>query len=128
MSEQIEAQAAPATLSELEAQRAELDAKIQAAKAEAIAAAVNEVKALMEAKGVTLEMLGGRKARAPRAPKAPKEAKAGHPAKGSKVKAKYCGFDDNGNPVTWSGRGLQPKWLRSKLADGASLESFAVTA
>lgn len=123
MSEQIEAQAAPATLSELEAQRAELDAKIQAAKAEAIASAVAEVKALMEAKGVTLEMLGGRKARTPRAAAAaaPKQTRS---TKGAKVPAKYQGPDGE----TWSGRGLRPKWLREALAAGASLESLAVTA
>lgn len=111
-------------LSELEAQRAALDAQIAAAKAEAIASAVAEVKALMEAKGVTLEMLGGRKARAPRTPKAPKEANGTHPTKGSKVKAKYQGPDG----VTWSGRGLKPNWLRAELMKGAKLEDFAVTA
>ncbi len=110
-------------LSELEAQRAELDAKIQAAKAESIASAVAEVKALMEAKGVTLEMLGGRKARAPRAAKAPKEAKTTHPTKGSRVAPKYR------NPETgdtWSGRGLKPNWLRAAIMGGAKLEDFAV--
>lgn len=111
-------------LSELEAQRAALDAQIAAAKAEAIASAVAEVKALMEAKGVTLEMLGGRKARAPRTPKAPKEAKTTHPTKGKRVAAKYK------HPTTgetWSGRGLQPKWLREAIAAGAALESFQVS-
>lgn len=114
-------------LSELEAQRAALDAQIAAAKAEAIASAVNEVKALMESKGVTLEMLGGRKARAPRAASAistPKP-KALHPTKGKKVSPKYR------NPATgdtWSGRGLKPNWLRAAIMQGRQVEEFAVTA
>lgn len=112
-------------LSELEAQRAALDAQIAAAKAEAIAAAIAEVNTLMEAKGVTLEMLGGRKPRAPRTPKAPKEAKTGHPTRGSKVAPKFR------NPETgdtWSGRGLKPNWLRAAIMQGRQVEEFAVTA
>lgn len=110
-------------LSELEAQRAALDAQIAAAKAEAIASAVAEVKALMEAKGVTLEMLGGRKARAPRAPKAPKEAKTGHPTKGSRVAPKYR---DHMTGETWSGRGLMPKWLRERVDAGHSANEYRI--
>ena len=40
-----------------------------------------------------------------------------------KVPAKFC--DSQGN--TWSGRGLQPTWMRKALAAGASLDSFRVT-
>jgi len=39
-----------------------------------------------------------------------------------KVAPKYR--DASGN--TWSGRGLQPKWLRAAVAAGAPLETFAV--
>jgi DNA-binding protein H-NS len=27
---------------------------------------------------------------------------------------------------TWTGRGLQPKWLKSAIAGGAKLEDFAI--
>jgi DNA-binding protein H-NS len=39
-----------------------------------------------------------------------------------KAPVKYC--DSNGNQ--WSGRGLQPKWLREALASGNKLDSFLV--
>lgn len=116
MTEQVTAQAAPPTLAELEAQRAELDAKIAAAKQEAAQGAIAEVKALMAAKGVTLAMLSPRK---PRAASAPRGAKAS--TKGQKVPVKYVGPGGS-----WSGRGLQPKWLREAIAAGASIESFEV--
>jgi DNA-binding protein H-NS len=39
-----------------------------------------------------------------------------------KAASKYR--DANGNE--WSGRGLQPRWLRAELAKGTSLESFLI--
>jgi DNA-binding protein H-NS len=48
--------------------------------------------------------------------------KPGKPGSG-KVAAKYR------NAVTgeaWSGRGLQPRWLKAALASGAKLTDFAV--
>lgn len=117
MPEQVTAQAAPPTLAELEAQRAELDAKIAAAKTEAAQAGIAEVRALMAAKGVTLAMLSPRKPRAASAPRAAKTSTT----KGQKVPVKYVGPGGS-----WSGRGLQPKWLREAIEAGASIESFAV--
>jgi DNA-binding protein H-NS len=38
------------------------------------------------------------------------------------VAAKYK--DDQGN--SWSGRGLKPKWLTAALANGKTLQDFAV--
>lgn len=107
------------SLSELEAARAELDAKIAAAKAEAAQAGIAEVRALMAANGVTIAMLSPRK---PRAASAPRAAKAS--TKGQKVPVKYRDLAGQ----TWSGRGLQPKWLREALAEGFTIESFAVAA
>lgn len=113
------------TIAELEAQRAELDAKIAAAKAESMAGAIAAVKSLMESSGVTLEMLGGRKARAPRAAAADAKSKQSRSTKGGKVAAKYR---NSATGETWSGRGLKPNWLRAELMKGATLESFAVAA
>lgn len=105
------------TLAELKAQRAELDAKIEAAELAAKADAVAKVKALMVELGVTRRMLGGGGS-GPIKPAATRR----HPSAGTKIKPKYA--DKAGN--TWSGRGLQPKWLRDAIAGGAALESFEV--
>lgn len=104
------------TLAELEAQRADIEAKIAAAKQAAMADSVSRVKALMDELGVTLRMLGTR------SQAASKPSKQRHTSAGKKVAIKYRDGDGN----EWSGRGLQPKWLREAIAAGASLESFAV--
>lgn len=44
------------------------------------------------------------------------------PSRRPKVPAKFS--DSQGN--AWSGRGLQPTWMRKALAEGASLDSFRV--
>ena len=45
-----------------------------------------------------------------------------HPTAGTVLPARFR--DDQGN--TWSGRGLQPKWLREAIAAGNALESFRI--
>lgn len=45
------------------------------------------------------------------------------PAKVSKVAAKYR---NQATGETWSGRGLQPKWLKAAIAGGAKLTDFTV--
>jgi DNA-binding protein H-NS len=52
-----------------------------------------------------------------RAPAAPKAAGT------RKVAVKYR---DAATGNTWTGRGLQPKWLKSALADGKALADFEV--
>lgn len=123
MSEGIEKLALIADLPGMEAQRAELEARIAAAKAATQEVAIARVKALMAEEGVTLEMLGGRKARVPRAA-AVAAQKQSRSTKGVKIAPKYR--DAHGN--TWSGRGLQPLWVRDALRRGDTLEQFAVTA
>lgn len=51
-----------------------------------------------------------------------KPVKARASSAGKKVAIKYK--DENGN--VWSGRGSQPRWLRSALETGKKLEDFAV--
>lgn len=104
----------PATLKELLAQRAALEQQIietqRAERAEAIA----KVRSLMSEYGLTMaDLQGGARSAAPR---------AGAPA-GAKVPPKYI---DRATGNTWSGRGLQPRWLREALAAGRSLTDFAV--
>lgn len=60
------------------------------------------------------------------APAKTRRRAAAKPAKGTKkgtVPVKYR--DDAGH--TWTGRGLQPVWLREALAAGKTLQDFAVS-
>lgn len=98
-------------LQELLTQRAEIDAQIAAAQAEGKAKAIAEIKAIMASAGITPADIGN----AARQPKQPGAAK-------TPVAVKYS--DAAGN--TWTGRGLQPKWLAEAVAAGATREQFAV--
>lgn len=97
-----------ATLQELLAQRAALDAQIAETKDSARIEAVAKVKSLMAEYGLTVADLSMR---------TPKVAKV------SKVAAKYR---NQATGETWSGRGLQPKWLKAAVTGGAKLEDFHV--
>lgn len=99
-----------ATLSDLLAQKAALERQIIEAQREERAAAIAQVRQLMSQYGLSLADLGARSG-APRA----------HAA--SKVPPKYR---DPVSGNTWSGRGLQPKWLKAALAEGRRLGDFAV--
>ena len=103
------------TLSELLAQRDALEAKIQERSKTERADAIGKVRALMQENGLTLSDLGagsGGKTRAGSAVKSPAK----------KVAVKYR--DGGGN--SWSGRGLQPRWLKAALGAGKKIEDFAV--
>jgi len=54
--------------------------------------------------------------------KAVRKAANGKPAAKQKVAAKFR--DETGN--TWSGRGLQPRWLKAAIGSGKKLEDFAI--
>lgn len=99
-----------ATLQELLAQKASLEKQIAETQREERANAIAKVKAIMTEHGLTLADLSQRAA-APRAEGA------------RKVAAKYR---NNDTGETWSGRGLQPKWLKAALADGKQLSDFAI--
>jgi DNA-binding protein H-NS len=99
-----------ATLAELLAQKAELERRIAEQQREERAAAIAQVRELMSQYGLTLADIGARGAAPPAAPRA-------------KVAAKYR---DSTTGQTWSGRGLQPNWLKAALAQGRRLEDFVV--
>jgi DNA-binding protein H-NS len=101
-------------LADLIAQKAALEQQIAEARREARAGAIAQIKSLMAEHGLALADLGG-KAAAPVA--------AGRMRKGGKVPAKYR---DPETGTTWSGRGLQPKWLKAALANGRKLSDFAL--
>ena len=97
------------TLKELHAHWAEVDAAIAEAEVRNRKEALAAVQAAAKEMGVTLEQLSGSGAKTSR--KAPTPAKYRHPE----------------NPeVTWSGRGRQPGWIKDALANGQSIEEFAL--
>jgi len=100
-------------LNELLAQKAELEKQIMEAQREERSAAVAQIKSLMTQYGLSMADLGSGRA-------APPARRAGS---GGKVAAKYR---DPSTGDTWSGRGLQPKWLKAALATGRSLADFTV--
>ena len=102
-----------ANLQELIAQTEALDQQLQALQRSQRADAIAQVRALMNQFGLTAADLRGAPAKA-----------AGRPAAaGGKVPTKYR---DPASGQTWSGRGLKPKWLAAALAQGKTLEEFAV--
>lgn len=97
------------TVSELLAQKAALESQIAEAQRAERADAIARVRTLMAEHGLTVADLAGKAA-------APKRA-------GAKVAPKYRNAETG---ETWSGRGLQPKWLKAALAGGRRLEEFAL--
>lgn len=97
----------------LAAQQAELAKLLEEHEAAAKATAITSIKVLMAEHGVTADDLGG--------DKTPRPARVG--GSGAKVAPKYR---DPATGNTWSGRGLQPRWLKAAIAAGAELESFRI--
>jgi DNA-binding protein H-NS len=100
-----------ATLQELIAQKEALEVEIARTREKTRSDAIAQVRALMEEHRLTLSDLSTR---------AVVKSRAG---KGAKVAAKYR---DAATGDTWSGRGLQPKWLKAALASGRKLSEFVV--
>ena len=98
------------SVKDLLAQRADIEKKIHDAQRAERQTAITHVRELMSARGLTMGDLSPRKAPGPKGP-------------GTKVAIKYR------NATTgdaWSGRGLQPKWLRAELQAGKKLADFSV--
>jgi DNA-binding protein H-NS len=97
-------------LKDLLAKKAALEKQIAQARRDERAGAIAQIKSLMTEHGLTLADLGKR---------------SGKPASrgGGKVAAKYR---NKATGETWSGRGLQPRWLKAALAAGKKLGDFAV--
>ena len=103
------------SLQELLAQRAELEKQITDAQREERASAITQVRTLMAEHGLTAADLTA-KVVTPR---------SSSPKSGGKVAPK---FRNAATGETWTGRGLQPKWLKAAIAGGAKLEDFAIAA
>lgn len=101
-----------ASLQELLDQKAELERQIDATRRHERGDAIAKVKALMAEHGLSMADLSS-KASTPK-------ASAGS---GGKVAAKYR---NTATGDSWSGRGLQPKWLKAALAAGRKIEEFTI--
>jgi DNA-binding protein H-NS len=97
------------SLSELLAQRAALERQIADTQREERQKAIDQIRTLMSEYGLTLADLAAKPAK-----------KTGT---GGKVAAK---FRNQATGDSWSGRGLQPRWLKTALASGKKLADFAV--
>lgn len=94
------------TLQQLLEQKAALEKQIGVVLKHQRTAVIAQVKSLIDQHGLTASDLGLKGTK-----------------KGSTVAAKYS---NQATGETWSGRGLQPKWLKAALLDGRKLEDFAV--
>jgi DNA-binding protein H-NS len=100
-----------ATLKELLSRKEALELEIEKTKKDERGAAIAMVRSLMAEHGLSVADLNSRSA--------PKAKSAG----GAKVAAKYRNASTG---ETWSGRGLQPRWLKAALATGRKLTDFSV--
>ena len=101
------------TLRELLAQREALDRLIEQAKREQRGEAIAEIRSMMSDYGLTTTDLGLSTTKGEAAP-------AGATRK---VPVKYR---DAATGASWSGRGLQPRWLRAALLNGKKISDFAL--
>jgi DNA-binding protein H-NS len=100
-----------ASLKDLIAQKEALERQIEETRRQNRSDAIAKVRALMDENGLSISDLSTRVAGKPRV------------GKGNKVAAKYR---NAATGESWSGRGLQPKWLKAALASGRKLGDFAV--
>ena len=100
-----------ASLQELIAQKEALEREIDRTRRQDRSDAIANVRALMNEYGLSAGDLSG---------KGSIKIRAG---KGNKVAAKYR---NAATGETWSGRGLQPKWLKAALVGGRQLADFAL--
>jgi DNA-binding protein H-NS len=100
-----------ASLQDLLAQKEALEKEIESTKRQHRADAIAKVRSLMSEYGLSLSDLSAKGG-----------AKVGS-AKGNKVAPKYR---NAATGETWSGRGLQPKWLKAALAAGRRIDEFAL--
>jgi DNA-binding protein H-NS len=98
-------------LQDLLARKVELEKQIEDTRRQEKADAIAQVRTLMAEHGLTASDLSMRG----------KSAAKG--STGRKVAPKYR---DPATGDTWSGRGLQPKWLRAALSGGKKLTDFAL--
>ncbi|MEO5695981.1 MAG: H-NS histone family protein [Burkholderiaceae bacterium] len=100
-----------ATLQDLISQKEALEREIERTRQQARSETIAQIRSLMEEHGLTAADLSTRA-----------RSKAAT-AKTGKVAPKYR---DASTGETWSGRGLQPRWLKAALAAGRKISDFAI--
>jgi len=101
-----------ASLQELIAQKEALEREIERTRQEDRADTIGKIRDLMDQFGLTSADLAGKSG-----------SKKTTAAKGNKVAAKYRNASTG---ESWSGRGLQPKWLKAALASGRKIAEFTL--
>jgi DNA-binding protein H-NS len=97
----------------LEKQAADLEKQLQDARRAERAAVITQIKSLLTEHGLTVADLGLK----------PGKPAGGSASAGRKVAPKYR---NAATGETWTGRGLQPKWVQAAIAAGKKLEDFAI--
>lgn len=97
----------------LEKQAAELEKQLLEARRAERAGVIAQIKSLLAEHGLSVADLGLKAGKAPG---------TGNGA-GRKVAPKYRNKDTG---ETWTGRGLQPKWIQAAVSAGKKLEDFAI--
>jgi len=105
----------------LEKEAAALQEQIENAQRVERAEVINQIKSLMAQHGISFTELGARSSGGSGGGGRARSAKPS--PTGRKVAVK---FRDEATGNTWSGRGLQPNWLKAALASGRKLSDFAV--
>lgn len=100
------------SLHELLEQKQQLDQQIAYMQGEKRAEAIASVRQIMAEYGLTVGDISS---------KMPRQNRI---TSKNKVAAKYRNAETG---ETWSGRGLRPKWLKTALESGKTLEDFAVS-
>ncbi len=121
---------------QIQAQIADLQKQADAMRKQAMAAAVKEIKRLVNLYSLGLADIGmsvtsptkvaaKTKSAPKKVTKAAKAAKAKKPSSDNRA-AVAPKYRDGETGQTWSGRGKAPTWLAAKLAAGATKESFRI--
>jgi DNA-binding protein H-NS len=116
------------TLIDIQSQIQKLQKQADDIKSREFDKTVEEIRAKMEAFGISVKDLqavkrGARGSKGKRAVVAGKSTgKRASKAAGGTVAAKYKGP----NGETWTGRGLSPRWMKSLLEQGRTKEEFAI--
>ena len=112
------------TLEQINKQIASLSKQADELKKREVADVIKRIKEAIAVYGLTAYDLGFRKKpgrqKAAEGVEPQVKAKSGRGKPGSKAPVKYR--DQSGN--TWSGRGLQPRWLKAALQGGKKLDDF----
>lgn len=121
---------ARSTLEQLLAQQDQIAKQIKALREQERAEGLEQIKTIMVRLGLTPKDLAGaigsgRQSQAKGEPQATGEDE-GSSVKRGKTTAVAQKFRDPESGLGWSGRGLQPRWLKQKLEAGASLEDFRI--